>query len=352
MKFTKSMSVNDILDIPGMRNYISIIFPRMLLDCVNEENREYPISQIEMKVKMPWGGPFISDAFLSAAEKVLDMLEKDRYLFIPLWSREQDYIPQSNNDKESVFLMTIKGKKTEKRPAAVICAGGGYELLSYESEGLEMAERMNQLGYVPFVLNYRVKPNYYPAPQIDLALAIKHIRVNAEKYGIDSENILLMGSSAGGHLCASMIENVQEIENELLKELKYAEYDLKDKYRKASVIPAALCLNYSVISFRKYGHEESFLALANGEENLRDKLCVEKHVNTDFPKTFLWACEDDEMVSVNNTRMMDKALDEKGILHEVRIFPQGGHGCGTGEGTSAESWMDDMNTFMKNKAGF
>ena len=53
-----------------------------------------------------------------------------------------------------------------------------------------------------FILSYRIQPNTYPQCQMDLALAIMHVRAHARQYGIDENRILVVGASAGGHLCA------------------------------------------------------------------------------------------------------------------------------------------------------
>lgn len=37
-------------------------------------------------------------------------------------------------------------------------------------------------------------------------------------------------------------------------------------------------------------HEESFTSLTGGDESLRDKLSIYLHVTSDYPKTFVWAC--------------------------------------------------------------
>lgn len=156
--------------------------------------------------------------------------------------------------------MTYTKMYLDKRPEVIICPGGGYELLSFDTEGIELAEKMEMAGYIPFILSYRVKPNYYPAPQIDLALAVRYLKVNAEQYGIEPEKIMLMGSSAGGHLCGSYVENYEEINNELNRELDKNGGKQLIRYKDISAAPSMLCLNYSVISFGENGHEDSFQA--------------------------------------------------------------------------------------------
>lgn len=64
-----------------------------------------------------------------------------------------------------------------------------------------------------FILSYRIQPNTYPQCQMDLALAIMHVRAHARQYGIDENRILVVGASAGGHLCASTAMLHEELKN-------------------------------------------------------------------------------------------------------------------------------------------
>ena len=66
-----------------------------------------------------------------------------------------------------------------------------------------------------FILSYRIQPNTYPQCQMDLALAVMHVRAHARQYGIDENRILVVGASAGGHLCASTAMLHEELKTEI-----------------------------------------------------------------------------------------------------------------------------------------
>ena len=55
------------------------------------------------------------------------------------------------------------------RGGILICPGGAY-CGRAPHEGVDIAERFNQLGFHAFVLQYRVQPYVYPAPQLDALL--------------------------------------------------------------------------------------------------------------------------------------------------------------------------------------
>lgn len=89
-----------------------------------------------------------------------------------------------------------------KRPAVIICPGGGYEYLS-DREGQAVAMRFSSFGINAFVLKYSIC-TAFPAALLELAEAVKFLRDNSEKFDIDPDKILICGFSAGGHLSASL----------------------------------------------------------------------------------------------------------------------------------------------------
>ena len=178
-------------------------------------------------------------------------------------------------------------------------------------------------------------------------LAIKHVRANAERYLIDPDNLMILGYSAGGHLCASTVALSDEVEQALDKALEQQRPDLAKAYQGISILPDKVCLGYPVISFLEEAHELSFQNLSGGDETLREHLSVEQQVRRDYPKTFVWACEDDSSVPSSNAVRMAQALSANGIPHQLRLYPQGEHGCALAQGTSAEGWVDEMLEYMK-----
>ncbi len=85
----------------------------------------------------------------------------------------------------------------------MIAPGGAYKELAADLEGREVADWFSARGITAFVLRYRMGAKYqYPIPLEDAQRAMRYVRANAAKYGIDPERIGIMGFSAGGHLAA------------------------------------------------------------------------------------------------------------------------------------------------------
>ncbi len=86
-------------------------------------------------------------------------------------------------------------------PAMLICPGGGYFLLAWRHEGMEIAEWANSLGMDAFILKYRV-PNDGSIALMDAQRAVSWMRANAATLQIDPAKIAQIGFSAGANLTA------------------------------------------------------------------------------------------------------------------------------------------------------
>jgi len=85
----------------------------------------------------------------------------------------------------------------EVKGAVLICAGGAFQSRNDEIEGTPVAEHLSKLGYQSFVVNYRLRPYTMLEGALDLARAVRHVPSRAEYYGIDENDIAVMGFSAG-----------------------------------------------------------------------------------------------------------------------------------------------------------
>ena len=96
---------------------------------------------------------------------------------------------------------------TAVKGAVLICPGGAFEFRSDETEGTAVAEALSALGYQSFVVDYRLRPYTQKEGALDLARAVRFVRAHAQEYGIDEEDIAVMGFSAGGILSGEMLLN-------------------------------------------------------------------------------------------------------------------------------------------------
>lgn len=340
-QFSANNTLNEIVSQTGKE--MCLFFSPAMMAFVPEEYYDIPLSEWAESFTLPWGMPFPWESLVDNANLTLNADEE--WDWVSLWGKSE-FTPGSN-DINSVALMIPKCNLEGIRPAAIICPGGAYENLDFASEGYQTAKRLQEAGYRCFVLKYRYSPNRWPLPQADLALAIKYVRANAAFLEIDPANLMLVGYSAGGHLCASTVALRDEVESLLSEAVAELRPDLVGDYEAIPILPDKLCLGYPVISFLEEAHEPSFQNLSGGDESLREHLSVEKHIDPDYPKTFVWTCADDGLVPPSNAARMDQALTDSAVPHMFRIYPQGDHGCALAIGTSAEGWISEMLDYMK-----
>jgi acetyl esterase/lipase len=85
----------------------------------------------------------------------------------------------------------------------LIYVHGGAWIKGDKSEGagsLFIPALVNN-GFMVAAINYRLAPQYkFPANIEDVNCAVRYLRANAVKYGINPERIGVFGGSAGGHL--------------------------------------------------------------------------------------------------------------------------------------------------------
>lgn len=82
--------------------------------------------------------------------------------------------------------------------AVVLMAGGAYQFRGNYTDSLPTAAALREEGFQTFIVDYRLSPYTQEEGALDVARAVRFVRKNAETYGIDPENIAVMGFSAGG----------------------------------------------------------------------------------------------------------------------------------------------------------
>lgn len=387
--FTLDHTYEEIMNTDPVGRAIGNLFPTCWRDRISPEHAGHTMRRIAQEDKMEFGDPFVSDAFVECANLLMETAENRRFLFVPLWDEKfalnpcqkdgnpipdgdlnaaagvslftgnpevdnaafaHTAVPDSVPPYDTTAVSEEKRRIMHHRPAVIVCPGGGYVMHATHSEGIRLAQRLERDGgYKAFVLNYRITPNYYPLPQMDLALAIMHVRAHAETYDIDPDRILIVGSSAGGHLCASEAYLHTDLERLVLDAFRDAgacDAILKN-YQGISARPNGIGLLYPVISFLSDYHEGSYLYLTNSDPHLRELLSVENHIANGYPPTYAFANADDDCVPPSNTARLDKALEAADVPHLCQSYPTGNHGIGLGYDFSCKKWSEEMLAFFE-----
>ncbi|MBQ7359547.1 MAG: alpha/beta hydrolase [Lachnospiraceae bacterium] len=243
----------------------------------------------------------------------------------------------------------------QERPLVLLCPGGGYNHLSVreaESEALQFLA----MGYHAAVLKYSVSPAMFPTQLCELAWAVKFLRSKAGEWHIVSDKIIVQGSSAGGHVAASLgvfwnqdwlLETLKECgagqatgnvgqvdgnaDNATSHILDTTEFTSED------IKPNGMLLCYPVITSGEFAHKGSFEKLAGEDTKLWKMLSLEHQVTEDTPPAFLWHTFTDGSVPVENSLLFVSALRRVGVSTEFHMYPKGQHGLALGSKLTASA---------------
>ena len=114
---------------------------------------------------------------------------------------EQDIVyktTETSNLKLDIYRPKISSD--EICPAVLLIHGGGWISGSKENQRI-MAQHLAENGFVAITASYRLSREApYPAGVIDLKDALRWMKLNAEKYHVDTQKIAVLGTSAGAQL--------------------------------------------------------------------------------------------------------------------------------------------------------
>jgi len=228
--------------------------------------------------------------------------------------------------------------------ALLVCPGGGYGMLA-DHEGHDYALWLGSLGIASLCLRYRLGTDGYRHPRMleDAARALRTVRANAAAWAIDPARIGVMGSSAGGHLAAS-----------LLTHFDAGQADAADPIERVSSRPDLGILCYPVITLGPLGHAGSRQNLLGDDPpaELVELLSNERQVTPHTPPCFLWHTWEDGAVPVENSLLFATALRQSGVPFDLHIYESGAHGLGLGDEppfANAHPWVRDLRFWLEQR---
>ena len=234
-------------------------------------------------------------------------------------------------------------EKNSTRTGVIIAPGGGYQHLSMQHEGVDVARWLNAHGVAAFVLKYRLGPVYHhPVELGDAQRAIRLVRAHTAEYGIAPDRLGMWGFSAGGHLAATAGTHFDA-----------GNGASTDEIEKQGSRPDFLILAYPVITLitpNAHGSSRKMLLGDSPTQELLENLSDETQVTKDTPPTFLFATTDDPVVPVANSVAFYSALVKAGVPVEMHLFQHGSHGVGLAAGNPLLSgWPELLLKWMRGR---
>lgn len=208
----------------------------------------------------------------------------------------------------------------DKRPAMVFFFGGGW-VGGNPRQFYQQATHFSKLGFVCFSAEYRVRKTHKTTPfecVKDGKSAVRFIRSNAKDFGVDPQQIIASGGSAGGHVaaCTGVISGHEEAGED---------YTI-------SSVPNAMILFNPVLdtSEKGYGAEK-----VKGRET---EISPCHQVRNNVPPCLVFHGTNDKTVPYENAKRFERLMKENG--NDCLLVPF----FGAGHGFFNSSWFRKTNT--------
>jgi len=225
----------------------------------------------------------------------------------------------SNDVKLNLYVFEPKGHKvTEPRPAIVFFFGGGWNS-GTPQQFYAQCKYFASRGMVTISADYRVRSRHGVTPfecVADGKSAIRWIRANADKLGIDPNRIAAGGGSAGGHVaaCAGVIDALDE----------------PDENTSVSSKPNALVLFNPVLVLpldKSPDSEERRKRMKERYQNREPReISPYHHVTPDAPPTIILHGVEDTTVPIQTAQMFVDAMKMAGNRCELVAYEGEEHG--------------------------
>jgi len=246
--------------------------------------------------------------FIALRPGFCDGKDLDAFLAgLPVTQRAEVYKTAGDSALTMHIFEPSTRKQGEKLPAIVFFFGGGW-VGGTPKQFFPHCRYLASRGMVAMAAEYRVKNRHGTPPAAcvrDGKSAVRWIRVNAGKLGVDPDLVAAGGGSAGGHVaaCTALVEGFEE----------------QGENTAVSSTPVALVLFNPVTSTAEGRFTERF-----GDD--AGALSPDLHVRAGLPPTIIFHGEEDTVAPYADIVRFTKLMKEAGNRCELVAFEGMQHG--------------------------
>ncbi len=283
----------------------------------------------------------------------LSMIVSAQKQVIPVWpgvapgsenwtQKEVEYL---NPQKQTMIRNVVRPTMTAFMPdrskangtAVIVCPGGGFRFLSWQSEGTEVAQWLRDRGVAAFVLKYRLLDTGATEAEFQKALAELFSMISRISSGDSStpaindiamQNIITMAATDGKQAIKVVREHASEWGIALDR--------------------------VGIMGFSAGGLLTDEVALHHDAESRPDFVApiygapfAQVSVPPDAPPMFILCANDDPLASSGSARLFSE-WKAAGKAVELHVYSKGGHGFGMNkQGLPADHWIDRFSDWLE-----
>ena len=240
-----------------------------------------------------------------------------------------------HKDGMGLVYDVLKPDNANGAGVAYMISGGWFSRWSPPQARVGQFAALLDAGFTVFAVHHGSAPRYkVPDAYSDVSLALRHIKLKANDYGVDADRIGVMGGSAGGHLSLMLGLNSDAGDE------RADEVVLKQDNHVAAVVAY-----YPPVDLRPLtGPNERFPALDFSSDKSAAISPILFADRAD-PPTLLIHGDADTLVPISNSEIMQAEFRKQGVVSDFITIPGAGHGF---RGDDAETaWNASVDWFKK-----
>lgn len=178
-------------------------------------------------------------------------------------------------------------------------------------------------GFTVFAVRHGSSPKY-SLPEIveDVRRSVRFVRLNAERFGVDPERLGVAGGSAGGHLALVLGTSSDGGNSEASDPV------LRASDRVSAVVALVPPTDLRIMVWEAPECLPAYKAFPALDLSLAQAAECSPllHVSSDDPPTLVISGVKDELVPIQHSHVLHKALEEHQVVNELMLFEEAGHG--------------------------
>ena len=233
--------------------------------------------------------------------------------------RDVTYLAADRREKADVYF-PLSQKPGQRVSAVLLMHGGGFnDGDKAKGREIQMAVELAKHGFVCMSFNYKlwnkgIKQPTWPQSLHDAKTAVRWLRVNADRLGIDPDRIAAFGNSAGGNLALMLATTTPS--DGLEPDEPYAGISTQ--------IRCAIDL-YGALDLPNYHDMKMFRQTRQENPEIYKKASPVTYVSAGDAPMLIVHGTADETVDVSQARTMAAALKNAGVEHQLEIVPDAPH---------------------------
>lgn len=246
-------------------------------------------------------------------------------------------------------------RASDQIPCVVMITGGGFKARGKDAFA-KYAAFLSTQGFVTASISYRGAPDDpFPSSVQDSKAAVRYLRSNASRFGLDGDRIAALGQSAGGHLAAMLAVSGD------FEEFEGNGGNAGVSSRIQAAVSFAGVFDF-ISRLRDGGHQETGVATKRktngawvGEPFSVDserwvRASPINHLSVDDPPILLVHTKTDQVVPMAQSMQMHETMQRKGLTSRLLIFDTGGHGVASAPAINERVWQQTVG-FLREHLG-